>query len=134
MKQFTILLIVSTLWLSCCHQPSPAPVRDPRPAPTFFVSGVYATFDKSPYCRTWDTLTISKDRNQVNVFRINRHIAFQRNREDDFYDPECDSAVWTGTLDPAKDMMHGLDDSPDLFFRPEANRLLMGNHLFSKIE
>jgi hypothetical protein len=134
MKRTILISTIALLLLSCDHRSKrPAP-RDHQPAPAFFVSGIYTNFEKSSYCRTWDTLVVTKDRHQINVYRITRLTSFQRNLEDD-YDPiERDSSSWTGSYDPAKAIMHVLDEGQPLIFQSSTSTAYLDNHLFIKIE
>ena len=134
MKRFTLVLFVAALLSACGHSCDRAPKVAPPATPTFFVSGLYACFDRSDYCHVWDTIAITKDHFQANVYHLTRLTAFQRNLEDVYYGVERDTMNWLGTYDPAKGLMRGIDDGPDLLFHPQANVLYLDNHLFTKIE
>lgn len=134
MKRTILIPIIPLLLLSCDHQSKPTAPRNLHSATAFFVSGIYTNFEKSSYCRTWDTLVVTKDHHQINVYRITRLTSFQRNLEDD-YDPiERDSSSWTGSYDPAKAIMHVLDEGRPLVFQPSANTTYLDDHVFIKIE
>lgn len=132
MKQI-LLLLFAVAFFSCGRKPKPV-YLPPPPAPKFFVSGTYVAFEKSSYCRTWDTLCISKVRRQANVYRVIRLTTFQRNLEDDYYSAEKDKSSWVATYDPVETVMRALDDGPNLFFNPRDNALLVADHVFIKIE
>src|ERR1700735_453227 len=115
MKQLSLLLLAVTFF--CCGSKSkPVSLPAPPAPPKFFVSGTYVAFEKSSYCRTWDTLCISKDRRQANVYRITRLTTFQRNLEEDYYSAEKNRSSWIGTYDPVATVMRALDNGPSLFF------------------
>lgn len=134
MKPTIFISFIPLLLLSCDHQSKPVATQNLQLAPTFFVSGVYTNFEKSSYCRTWDTLVVSKERHQINVYRITRLTSFQRNLENDYEPIERDRSSWTGSYDPAKAVMHGLDDRPPLIFQPSTNTAYLDNHVFTKTE
>jgi len=134
MKLIIFISIVSLLFVSCDRQSKPTAPLNHLPAPAFFVSGIYTNFEKSSYCRTWDTLVVTKDRRQINVYRITRVTSFQRNLEDDYDSIERDSSSWTGSYDPTKAIMHVLDQGQPLIFQPSTNTAYLDNHAFSKIE
>lgn len=134
MKRTILISLFPLLLLSCDHQCKRTAPRNLQLATAFFVSGIYTNFEKSSYCRTWDTLVVTKDRRQINVYRITRLTSFQRNLEND-YDPiERDSSSWTGSYDPAKAVMHVLDEGQPLIFQPSTNTTYLDNHVFTKIE
>lgn len=134
MKLTILISIVSLLFVSCNHRSEPAAPRNSQPVPAFFVSGVYTSFEKSSYCRTWDTLVVTKDRRQINVYRITRLTSFQRNLEDDYDSIERDSSSWTGSYDPTKAIMHVMDQGQPLIFQPATYTAYLDKHVFTKIE
>ena len=134
MKLIIFISIVTLLFVSCGRHPKPAAPHNPQPAPAFFVSGIYTNFEKSSYCRTWDTLVVTKERRQINVYRITRLTSFQRNLEDDYDSIERDSSSWIGSYDPTNAIMHVLDQGQPLIFQPSANTAYLDNHAFAKIE
>jgi hypothetical protein len=134
MKRIFLISIFPLLLLSCDRQSKGATLRNPQPEPTFFVSGIYVNFEKSSYCRTWDTLVVTKDRHQINVYRITRLTSFQRNLEEDYDQIERNIASWTGSYDASKAIMHVLNEGRPLIFRPSTNAAYLDNHVFTKIE
>jgi len=134
MKRTILISTLPLLLLSCDHQSKSTAPRNLQSATAFFVSGIYTNFEKSSYCRSWDTLVVTKDRHQINVYRITRLTSSQRNLEDD-YDPiKRDSSSWTGSYDPVKAIMHVRDEGRPLIFQPSTNTAYLANHVFTKIE
>src|ERR1700730_13337005 len=133
MKQFSLLLLAVVLF-SCGQKSKPVSLPAPPPPLKFFVSGTYVAFSKSAYCRTWDTLSVLKDRRQANVYRIARLTTFQRNLENNYYSAERHQSFWMATYDPSATLMKGLDEAPDLLFQPKDNAVLLADHVFIKIE
>lgn len=134
MKLIILISIITLLSVSCDRRSKPAPTRNSQPVPPFFVSGIYTSFEKSSYCRTWDTLIVTRDRRQINVYRITRLTSFQRNLEDDYDSIERDSSSWTGSYDPTKAIMHVLDQGQPLIFQPATYTAYLDDHVFTKIE
>jgi len=130
----SIIIVVLCIFLFSCHGPTTVVPPGRQQTSIFFPSGIYSTFEESSYCRTWDTLVVSKDPRQINIYHITRRTEFQRNREDDFFAPERSTNNWIATYDPAKSIMYGLDNGPNLLFMPPANIVCIADHLFSKIE
>lgn len=134
MKLTILISIITVLLVSCEHRSKPAATCNSHPAPAFFVSGVYTSFEKSSYCRTWDTLVVTRDQHQINVYRITRLTSFQRNLEDDYDSIERDSSSWTGSYDPTKAIMHVVNQGQPLIFQPATYTAYLDNHVFTKIE
>ena len=102
MKSLLIVPALLSLLSSCGLLSAPKP----RPIPSFFPTGVYEGYEKAKYCRTWDTIYISKDPKLANVYHVTRHTAFQRNTNDDFFPVEHTRATWTVTYDEPKKLMY----------------------------
>ncbi|HLZ89693.1 MAG TPA: hypothetical protein VKQ52_20710 [Puia sp.] len=134
MKLIILLSIITVLFFSCDGRSKAVPTRNSQPVPAFFVSGIYTSFEKSSYCRTWDTLVVTRDRRQINVYRITRLTSFQRNLEDEYDTIERDSSSWTGSYDPTKAIMHVLDQGQPLIFQPASYTAYLDNHVFTKVE
>lgn len=134
MKLIILISFITVLFFSCDGRSKPAQTRNSQPVPAFFVSGIYTSFEKSSYCRTWDTLVVIRDRRQINVYRITRLTSFQRNLEDEYDTIERDSSSWTGSYDPTKGIMHVLDQGQPLIFQPASYTAYLDNHVFTKVE
>ena len=133
--QIALLLpVLSSIMISCRHNHEPDLEPSLEPNPTFFVSGIYASFEESASCKTWDTLIVSKSHSQVNVYNVARHTAFQRHLEDDYYSVETVAATWTASYDPIKEIMLHLTPGQNIVFDARYNQCVLEKHEYEKIE
>jgi hypothetical protein len=123
---FSLIVFVQ----SCrCGDTSPVPT-----VPRFWVSGLYVTFERSSFCRTWDTIAIFRNRRQTNTYVITRKSTFQRNIENMYFPVEWFTSSWTGCYNDEVLIMGNNGTGQDLQFIPKQNALRIAGKLYAKIE
>lgn len=151
MKLVSIMLIVFTALFfgSCDLLPSKdAPLRPlpPLELPNeelpstenlpFFVSGTYAGGEEAAFCTVCDTLSISKEKDKVNVYHIIRKTKFRRNVSDQDFKPEYYQNAWYGSYDETNKIMYPIDAGKgySLQFNTEDAVLALDSTEYKKIE
>ena len=108
------------------HTPTPAT----RQA---FITGTYVTFEKSRFCITWDTLIVTRDHSQPNLFMVNRESAYQWNLETTYFPVDEVSTYWAGVFDDSSHTLSGVHGL-DLRFSPDQTTLRLSGALYWRVE
>jgi hypothetical protein len=130
-----VLAIIGAILFGACGQNKQPLATPPVIYPIkYFVSGIYTAFEQSRFCRSWDTLIISRDKYKRNVHLISRKTAYQRNQGDNYFPVEKTVAYWSGVYNQGGHIITGLVKDLDLAVMPTVNALRLDDITYEKIE
>lgn len=124
------LLFAAVLLVAACGR-----INHPTPtlrAPSF-ITGTYVTYEKSRFCVTWDTLIISKDISQQNLYAVDRQSAYQWSLERSIFPVQTVWTGWKGVYDDSSHILNGIH-ADNLQFFPEQNTVRLSGVLYWRVE
>jgi len=97
------------------------------------ISGLYINESASTYSRAFDTLEITKEDNETNIFSVERSVSFQRIRNGKFLSKEYKLENWMALYDEKTNVLTDLKKGRTIECLPEKKKLFLGNSVYLKI-
>jgi hypothetical protein len=98
------------------------------------IVGQYANESASAYSRAFDTLEITKEDNETNVFSVERRVSFQRIRNGKFLSKEYKLENWVALYDEKTNVLTDMKKGRMIECLPKKKKLLLGNTAYLKIK
>jgi hypothetical protein len=98
------------------------------------ISGQYVNESSNSYSRAFDTLEITKEDNETNVFSVERRVSFQRIRNGKFLSKEYKLEHWMALYDAKTNVLTDMKKGRAIQCLPEKKKLFLGNSVYLKIK
>jgi hypothetical protein len=98
------------------------------------ISGQYANESASTYSRAFDTLVITKESSEENIFSVERRVSFQRMRNGKFMSKEYKLENWMALYDAKTNVLTDMKKGRTIECLPEKKKLFLGNSVYLKIK
>jgi hypothetical protein len=98
------------------------------------ISGQYVNESASTYSRAFDTLEITKEDNETNIFSVERRVSFQRIRNGKFFSKEYKLENWIALYDAKTNVLTDMKKGRTIECLPEKKKLFLGNSVYLKIK
>jgi hypothetical protein len=98
------------------------------------ISGKYINESSSSYSRAFDTLEISKEDNETNIFSVERRVSFQRIRNGKFISKEYKLENWIALYDAKTNVLTDMKKGRTIECLPKKKKLFLGNSVYLKIK
>ena len=116
-----MFMVFSFLFWACNKQPK-------------VIAGKYVNESSSTYSRAFDTLEITKEGTEENIFSIERRVSFQRIRNGKFLSKEYQLENWMAFYNPKTNVLTDMKKGRTIECIPEKRKLFLGNSTYLKIK
>jgi len=98
------------------------------------ITGQYVNESASTYSHAFDTLEITKEDDETNIFSVERRVSFQRIRNGKFLSKEYKLENWTALYDAKTNVLTDMKKGKTIECLPEKKKLFLANTVYLKIK
>jgi len=98
------------------------------------ITGRYVNESSGSYSRAFDTLEITKQDNETNIYSVERRVSFQRIRSGKLLSKEYKLENWVALYDAKTNVLTDMKKRRTIECIPEKKKLFLGNSVYIKIK
>jgi hypothetical protein len=129
MKQFIALALFALL--AACSRTKTSKGDLPK---QHTIAGVFFSHEWGRLNNTWDTLIISQDQVNPNLYQVLRRSAFKRSLTGKALPIERVQSEWCGMYDDISHVLSGINQVSKLCFNPEQDELELAGITYLRVE